>query len=222
MNKKLTVHNKENWFHYFQLKDGTFTNSINKDKNRNECMDVWGWKREFFKDKRILDIGSCDGLHSLIAEEFGAKEVIAIDRIERENMHFTINHFDLKVKYYIMDICDRDKILKLGKFDTVIFCGVFYHLFNPISAVLNIKDILNYKGNLLFETLSIPNRKEMMSFIPETCTLAPSDYTNWWLPSDSFLISFFRQIGFTLENGFGYGKGPYSTRWHCSMTKISV
>ena len=163
--------------------------------------------------KRFIDIGCNDGLHSIMAEQWGATEVIAIDCFERKNTRFIIDHFDSKVKYYVMDICDREQMKSLGKFDTIIFCGVFYHLIDPLAAIFNIRDLLiNNGGTMLFESWANSDTLSNMEFIAETHHQAPVDKSCWWIPSNVFLEQFLAKIGFKLSYA-GFGDGPYSSRW---------
>lgn len=120
--------------------------------------------------KTVLDIGAWDGYYSFLAEQRGAKRVVAIDpftfrggeasRIYRVQSikGFEIAKEALKsnVEYYIMDVIDLDELE--GDFDVVFFFGVYYHLPDPIlgfdKACSKCKELLLVEGDAFLSPLS--------------------------------------------------------------------
>ena len=121
-----------------------------------------------FKNKRVLDIGCLDGAYTFMAESWGAKEVVSIDINDFNELSFdnTLNPtkkyntgylyahkaFKSKAKYlFPYSVYNLDS-KKLGKFDIVLFLGVFYHLAHPLYALERINEVMKKDGILIMET----------------------------------------------------------------------
>lgn len=121
-----------------------------------------------FKNKRVLDVGCLDGAYTFIAEEWGAREVVSIDINDFNELSFdkTLNPtkkyntgylyahkaFKSKAKYYFPYSVYNLDPKKLGKFDIVLFLGVFYHLAHPLYALERINEVMKKDGILVMET----------------------------------------------------------------------
>lgn len=121
-----------------------------------------------FKNKRVLDIGCLDGAYTFMAEDWGAKQVVSIDINDFNELSFdkTLNPnkkyntgylyahkvFKSKAKYYFPYSVYNLDPKKLGKFDIVLFLGVFYHLAHPLYALEKINEVMNKGGILIMET----------------------------------------------------------------------
>lgn len=102
----------------------------------------------------VLDVGAWDGFFSFECERRGAARVVAIDSYAWE--HYGMTGFNLardvlrsKVEFKKTTI-EECHAGELGRFDLVLFLGVFYHLRSPILALDRLRDIT--AGTLVCET----------------------------------------------------------------------
>lgn len=115
-----------------------------------------------YESKRVLDLGSRDGMWAFEAEKLGACDVVATDIGDR---HFFDHFLFLKhhlgsgvVPYYnvpVEDLFNRlDCFWKFnpGKFDVIQHLGLFYHLPDPICSLSQCRKSIVDGGTLLFET----------------------------------------------------------------------
>ena len=133
----------------------------------------------------------------------GASRVVALD-------HYTWNHEHLKgresfelvcratgasIEAVDMDLDDtRLDLAHLGKFDVVLFLGVFYHLLDPIAALSKIAPLA--RERLIVETHveCTADPRPLMIFYP-TGELA-GDSTNWWGPNTACMVELLKTVGF--------------------------
>lgn len=162
------------------------------------------------KGKRVLDIGAWDGFYSFECEKRGAK-ILAIDNYERMERPDEIQYSDLgnrgflvarevlesNVEYLDMDVYDINTD-KIGKFDIVLFLGVFYHLKNPLLAIEKIFNILNDGGIMWIESeyMRTLSHVPLLNFCKENNTFYNLDPTNWFIPNKSALENIIRNAGF--------------------------
>lgn len=108
--------------------------------------------RADLRGKRVLDIGCRDGLYSFKAEQRGASEVIAIDNcLSRAAVELLIPELNSKVQMHEQNLFDLSEE-SYGKFDTIIFAGVLYHLRYPFWALKILRDLLTDRGRIIIET----------------------------------------------------------------------
>jgi len=148
-NKVLKLINTVSWYHRYEISPGVFTPGY-CDADPIGLFRRLGLSQEL-SGMRILEIGTWDGPYAFELESRGA-EVIATDIQDPDSTGFNVAKQILKskVKYVRTSVYDLTKNLD-GKFDMVLFAGVFYHLKNPIVAFEQIYEILKDGGTLLFE-----------------------------------------------------------------------
>ncbi len=100
-------------------------------------------QRVDLKGLRILELGCLEGVHSLILQTLGVKEVLGIEGRKENFLKCLIakNAFNLnKCKFLLGDL---DEILPLlsGKFDLCFASGILYHLENPVSTLFRISEL---------------------------------------------------------------------------------
>ncbi len=100
-------------------------------------------KRINVEGMRILELGCLEGTHSLMLQNLGAKEIVAIEGRKENFLKCLVvkNAFNLdKCKFLYGDV---SKILGsfLGNFDLCLALGIFYHLKDPISTIYQIGEI---------------------------------------------------------------------------------
>jgi tRNA (mo5U34)-methyltransferase len=152
--------------------------------------------------KSVLDIGAWDGFFSFECERRGASRVLAIDTFSWD--HYGQDGFLLaremlksKVEHQRCAAEDID-VASLGRFDLVLFLGVFYHLRSPISVLERIRAVT--AGTLICETHAlVPAFHEnypLVSFFPGDGLEAGLPYEFCSLPTMESLKQMLRAAGF--------------------------
>jgi tRNA (mo5U34)-methyltransferase len=188
------------WFHQIEFANGVLSPGwIRKSKIARMAkilfpMDLAG--------KSVLDIGCWDGAYSLEAVRRGARRVLATDHFSWNQSWGDRRAFDLTRKYLApaVEVMDIDipelSVARLGAFDVVLFCGVFYHLRHPFEALERVAKIAAECLVLETHLLRLPFTKApMMRFYPGS--ELNNDPTNWWLPNRACVEAMLRDVGFT-------------------------
>lgn len=162
------VNSYTKWYHEIQFEPGVQIHPDNRRKNCGVSKETqairtakWGFSRELFEGKDVLDVGPWDGINSFAAEELGAKSVTALDGwIWKDKGFGSKAGFDIakkvknsNVKSVIMPIEDATPE-EIGQFDVILFMGVLYHLEDPISIFVRLNALLRPGGILLLETVT--------------------------------------------------------------------
>jgi tRNA (mo5U34)-methyltransferase len=212
-NKLQEVVDSHYWWHSIDLGNGIIT----PGKKTVEIMQL-EFGNTFSKinvaGRTILDVGAWNGGFSVEAWRRGATSVTGLD-------HFTWNHphyrgretFNLiseatgaNLKAIDRDLDDpRLDLNDIGKFDIVLFLGVFYHLQNPISALREVSNVA--KDVLVLETYieRFSEDRPAMMFYPGA-ELA-GDSTNWWGPNTACIVELLRLMEFArVEVARGFDK----------------
>jgi len=190
------------WFHSIDLGDGITT----PGQKTPQLMAI-EFENTFAKidltNKSVLDIGAWNGGFSVEAKRRGAARVVALD-------HHTWNHSELRGRETFELACraigtnieavdinlDRQRLdlSHLGRFDIVLFLGVFYHLMDPINTLREIVPLV--RDLLIVETYieRTMDPQPLMIFYPGA-ELA-GDPSNWWGPNIAFMIELLRAAGF--------------------------
>lgn len=140
-----------------------------------------------FVGKKVLDIGCWDGLWTFEAEKRGASEVYATDCISqrwgatstfelaRKALH-SKSQYDPNVSVY--------DIGRLGvhDFNVVIFCGIYYHLRDPLLALSRLRQVMADGGLIVIEGDVIYDVDDAYAklFYRNVWNKDPS---NWWIPT---------------------------------------
>lgn len=110
----------------------------------------------------VLDIGAWDGFYSFLAEQRGAKRVVAIDpmtftsqpRYAAQSLagfHAAKEALGSQVEYYPIGVDDLERLL--GEFDVVFMFSVLPHLWDPLRALKNAankaRKLLLIEGNVI-------------------------------------------------------------------------
>ena len=191
----------DTWFHSFVLSDGTAVKGAKSLEALGiEFDNVFGLIS--LEECSVLDIGAWNGAFSFEAMRLGASRVLAIDSYTW--MHPIFRGFEkflyvrkdrnLSVEYKALEV-DDISVDTVGKFDYVLFLGVFYHLREPISILDRLAKIV--KKGLVLETYLDPLDNvdyPAMRFYPGA-ELA-DDPTNWWGPNRQCMEELLRATGF--------------------------
>lgn len=207
------------WFHNLHLPDGTQTAPNHPLGDFPRCMwrqladqipaDLSGW--------RALDIGCNAGFYSIELARRGAHVIgIDIDPHFLAQARWAIGEFGLTSHIDLLQAGVYDLPALEGRFDLVLFMGVFYHLRYPQLAL----DLVAEKVGrmLVFQTLTMPGREVVsppvdlglddrealrqpgwptMAFIEHAMA---GDPTNWWAPNHAAVLALLRSSGLALTS----------------------
>src|SRR3954470_4393817 len=148
--------NKCFWYHSIDLGNGIVTPGICGPPNR-EIMSIYDTLD--FRGKKVLDIGCWDGLWSFEAEKRGATTVVATDLNTQRwppdgHLTFMLAHEALASKaIYRPDVSvyDVPRTFPQRDFDVVFFCGMYYHLRDPLLALSRLRQAMKPGGVLAVE-----------------------------------------------------------------------
>jgi tRNA (mo5U34)-methyltransferase len=201
------------WYHIVEVAPGIFTPGIN---NSNAVLSKLNLPKDC-SGLRILDLGARDGFFSIMLEQRGAKEVIALDHVPQENTGFPVlkEIFKSNVKYFNDNVYNLSRE-NYGEFDIVLCLGLLYHLRDPLLALDKIREVC--KSELYVESFCIDNRVILsnktsvkLQDISETLLDIPiaqfystdeldSDDTNWWGPNSLCLQKMIESTNFNVLN----------------------
>ena len=173
----------------------------------------------------VLDIGCNAGFYSIEMKRRGAERVLGIDVDDRylNQARFAADTLGLQIEFRKCSVYELDSIP--GKFDYVIFMGVFYHLRYPLLGLdLAVKKV---SGKMIFQTMlrgaketrhlnpdysfwqtdifSDPAFPSMFFIEKKYC----SDPTNWWIPNRAGAEAMLRSAGLKIVSH------PEEETWIC-------
>lgn len=187
------------WYHKIDLGNGVVTPGKDYDPLWNNIRKVR--QTMDYKNKRVLDIASFDGLWAFEAEQLGAKNVVATDCFYRTfgnflfckeilgsqcTPYYNISPYNLfdRLDVYFGENYDEERPYE-RMFDIVQHLGLFYHLRDPFLSLSQARSCLKPGGTLLIETNVITDSEEsymMYNGIPFTHRLS-ENYSVWWAPT---------------------------------------
>jgi len=162
----------------------------------------WKWDRVSphlapLKDKKVLDIGCGSGYHLWRMMGEGAELAVGVDpNLLSMHQFLTLKHFiGEQVPAYFLPLTLEQLPIstKGGAFDTVFSMGVLYHRRSPIDHIYDLKKHLVPGGELVLETLVIPEEYGQI-LIPEDRYAQMRNV--WFLPSIKELTHWLKRCGF--------------------------
>jgi len=180
----------------------------------------------------VLDIGCNAGFYSLQMKRRGAKRVLGIDVDDRylNQARFAAQTLGLGIEFEKHSVYDVDQIP--GKFDFVLFMGVFYHLRYPLLALDRV--IKKIGGKLIFQSMirgseNVRQWEENYPFWNREIFHDPDfpaayfienkysdDQTNWWIPNRGGVEAMLRSSGLEILSQ------PEPETWICSPRNPTV
>jgi SAM-dependent methyltransferase len=230
----VTVHPRladRSCYHKYEIEPGFFTPGQVFEMHPKTCLDELGVPASL-QGLRALDIGAWDGPFTFELERRGAT-VTALDIQDPDVTVFNAvkaikNSSATYVRGSVYDATPET----LGKFDVVLFVGVYYHLKSPVVALHNIRKLLVDNGSFFIEggattdylaeqlTKSLGLSKGSLTALAETLDRLPlsyfdteqriyGDWSNWWFPTTRCLEvmladSGFRQVQLALKRNAFY------------------
>lgn len=180
----------------FETYDGTYAY---RKYLFDELCEIYGL--DFFKNKRILEIGPKDGEDTFRLQSLNPSEIVMFDLPDKtsENNKW-IDKLEVNNKLVIENFLylDKDKYNDLGNFDLIYFTGVLYHNPEQLKFLKKLYDKLNSEGVLVLESATTRNiflkrRNVVEVFFPETYR---GTTTITHLPSKKAIISWLKMVGF--------------------------
>ncbi len=112
--------------------------------------------KDNIEGKRILDLGSGSGIHSLGFYNLGAKELVSFD-YDRNSVSATTQYWEKKGrpsnwKVLHGSVLDKAFLASLGEFDLVYSWGVLHHTGSMWEAINNALTLVK-KGGLFYFTI---------------------------------------------------------------------
>ena len=193
--------------HRFPLGDGRY---IEGKVNVESWVRSYRLPQDFFKGRRVLDIGAWSGGFSFYFERLGAT-VVALDVMSPEQSGFDemktmVGGNASLVRKTVYDLDPAED----GMFDVVFYQGVFYHLKHPILALEKINAVLPL-GGVVFgggttsdtyfghDGLSINPKEKALNDFPLAFFVRDNflgDKSNWWIPNRACLAAWLKRCGF--------------------------
>lgn len=156
------------------------------------------------KHRRILDVGCWTGGTSLLLAAMGA-DVVAIDEVNKyiDCLSYLTTSFrieNLQPRRLSIYDCVTEELQ--DAFDYVLFCGVLYHVSDPILALRIVFNCLKDGGKCLIETAIRPSDDLTLGYEGPLAIWGGSAETmdrrgwNWFIPSPRVLGQMMRDVGF--------------------------
>ena len=203
-------------YHKYELVSGLYTPGTFLEVEPKRCLDELGVQADL-SGLRVLEIGAWDGAYTFELVRRGA-QVTAMDIQDPDVTVFNAvrNILSAPVTYVRASVYDL-QVEPNGKFDIVVFAGVYYHLKNPALALHRIREVLNDDGTLYIEGAScsdylggelaraFPNADaalltELVDRLPisffDVHKKIYKHWSNWWFPTTGCLEAMLRDSGF--------------------------
>jgi len=200
-----------NWYQKWEVFEGIFTPGINPVSDICDLLQL----PADLSGRRILDIGSANGCMSLECERRGAAEVIGLTprMVWTGDTVSCVTPSEQRERTSGLAPFTNLNPDLLGYFDTVLFCGVLYHLRYPMLAIDNIRRVAT--GDVFIEThLSDEELSGTDKDIPlwrfYRLNELNGDHSNWFGPNIAAVQQAFESAGFStkLLNSSG-GRGRF-------------
>ncbi len=185
--------------------------------------------------RSVLDIGCNAGFYSIELKRRGAERVLGIDTEELYLNQARIARDELGLDVEYQHCSAYDVPLLPGRFDIVLFMGLFYHLRYPLYALDRVVQKIKPGGMLVFQTLYRPHK-----IVATGEPVAPDypfweeavftdagfpqmrffehkfagDATNWWIPNRQAVEAMLRSAGLRID------AHPEEETWVCSPVAV--
>jgi tRNA (mo5U34)-methyltransferase len=202
----------EPWFHNLDL-NGTRTAPAHSlgDFPNFKWQKLAAFLPTDLRGASVLDIGCNAGFYSIAMKQRNAGRVLGIDLEDRclEQARLAADTLDLDIEFRKMSLYEVDRLP--GRFDYVLFMGVFYHLRYPLLALD--KAVKKTRGTMIFQSMLRGSRNDFVAApdydfhdesifrdmdFPAAYFIENSysgDYTNWFIPNRSGAMAMLRSAG---------------------------
>lgn len=159
----------------------------------------WKWDRVLphlqpLKGRKILDVGGGNGYHGWRMLGQDAEMVVGIDPTLVFSMQYRVMQKYIRSDHhYVLPIGIEQMPENLALFDTVFSMGVLYHRRSPLHHLLELRNCLRPRGELVLETLIVDGELGM-SLMPEERYAKMNNV--WFIPSIETMLLWLRRAGF--------------------------
>jgi len=159
------------------------------------------------RGKTVLDIGCWTGGTSLLLAAMGA-EVFAIEEVRKyaDCVNYLKDAFGIEnLTVENMSLYSLDQPKFFDRFDMVFYCGVLYHVSDPILSLRIVFNCLKDNGTCLLETMAAEKKGSYCEYLGANETLNhPKDGKNrggwnWFVPSLEAFSRMMKDVGFTVR-----------------------
>jgi tRNA (mo5U34)-methyltransferase len=214
--KRQRMESRRDWFHSIDVGDGLITPGRVPREYAQHLFAALQIPKSL-AGMRVLDIGTYDGLYAFECERRGAREVVAVDVTPIDTHCFALASelLNSRVQYQQMSVYELDVDKLGGRFDLVLFPGVFYHLRHVLVSFDRIWNVLKPGGGVLVEThvcdrhlvladgtvTTLAKIDPRLVDVPlfrfyRTNELNPDDWSNWFGPNAAAMLEVMRSAGF--------------------------
>lgn len=200
------------WYHEIEVTQGYLTPSVMTASRPTWEMVRRVRSRLDYTGKRVLDLGTFDGMWAFEAERLGAACVVAADiwqaghpsPLPLERFLFARRCLGSKAwpvtngdAHYLTDrLADAKRVLGIDGFDIVQNLGMLYHLENPLLALTEIRKQLAPGGVMLLETAAWTGGGDLPAVRLNTDEGIYCDPTTFWVPNLAGLRGLLGLAGF--------------------------
>jgi tRNA (mo5U34)-methyltransferase len=189
------------WFHSINLGEGIITPGLKTryDISR-EAATIFGPLS--LRGRTVADIGAWNGCFTVEAKRRGAGRMLAIDDHAwtdpglrgKETFDLVMSRLGIAAETRLLDI-QKASPEAIGRWQVVLFLGVFYHLFDPIAA-------LKCLAAITVEVLVLETHMELQELAQPAMAFYPGrelvgDPTNWWAPNRAAVEALLQAVGFS-------------------------
>lgn len=103
---------------------------------------------------------------------------------------------DSKVEAVVGDFATMD-LTELGTFDIVIYCGVLYHMKEPLACLERVRSVTRELAVVETEALHVPALEHVPLAEFRAGNEVNRDFGNWWMPNMTSLRAMCRAAGFS-------------------------
>jgi SAM-dependent methyltransferase len=176
-----------NWYHSIELLPGLYTAGKG---HRNIALIRDLLRRCEIEGMNCLDVGAADCLSSILMRRRGALNVMAQDIHDRgTKIRFLQDTLHIEFTYVggtnLSDLKRLSEELGLSSFDVIVFSGVLYHMPDPLTGLLTVRQLVRDGGLILVETAAVADER-MVAYFNAHGRLYSGTGT-YWLPSVELL-----------------------------------
>ena len=200
---------KHEWMHTIDLGNGIVTPG-RWPRNPNIVKAFDGID---FSGKKVLDVGTCNGIWSFEAEKRGAAEVHSVDYLTHVEYWckpaYDLAHNTLESKAIYNPDMNVYDVAGLGveDFDVVVFCGIYYHLKYPLLALMRMRQVMKTGAQIIIEgPIHANNERAYATYHYHDLLL--DDRSNWWTPSRRCLREWVESSFFDITEQFEHPDPP--------------
>jgi len=171
------------WYYSIEIEPGVFTpgqnfNSISVVRDLLRGIDVAG--------RRCLDIGSMEGMSSVLMARRGG-HVTTYDRYDCTDKIDLVKGCTGADFRFITGAAFNDLPALEKPADVVVFAGMLYHMFDPMSGLFTARNMVRNGGLMLVETAAI-NAPGFQSYFNAGGRFYPQpEQSNYWFPTPAML-----------------------------------